>query len=63
MINWHSVAIVSGKFAKKHWKELLLVSLIMTMFFKFQSDYASLEKAYTITESSLKEQIETMNPK
>ena len=60
MITWAKVLNVSLAFLKKRWKEVLLLAVVAALFAKLQVDYRSLEKAYTISESSLRNQLDSM---
>ena len=60
MITWAKVLNVSLAFLKKRWKEVLLLAVVAALFAKLQVDYRSLEKAYTISESSLRSQLDSM---
>jgi hypothetical protein len=45
-------------FVVKHWREIALVILALTVFAKMRYDYRQLEMAYEASEKSLQEQIE-----
>tara|TARA_Y100000296_G_C5131466_1_gene235790 strand:- start:823 stop:1206 length:384 start_codon:yes stop_codon:yes gene_type:complete len=45
------------KFCRKHWKELLMAALLVTVIGKFRYDYRQLELAYEASQESLEEQL------
>tara|TARA_Y100001970_G_C14090490_1_gene779760 strand:- start:636 stop:1049 length:414 start_codon:yes stop_codon:yes gene_type:complete len=47
-------------FAKKHWRELLVVVCISAVFVKNHIDYLRLEQAYSVSQESLKNQLDTL---
>ena len=47
-------------FAKKYWKEILVVFCISALFVKNHIDYSRLEQAYAVSEESLKNQLSSL---
>lgn len=45
------------KFVLRHWKELLMITLMVVIVGKFRYDYRQLELAYEASQESLEEQI------
>ena len=45
------------RFALKHWKELLMIALLVVVMGKFRYDYRQLELAYEASRHSMEEQI------
>ena len=47
-------------FAKKYWRELLVVFCLSAIFIKNHIDYLRLEQAYSVSQESLKNQLSTL---
>ena len=47
-------------FAKKYWRELLVVFCLSAVFIKNHIDYLRLEQAYSVSQESLKNQLSTL---
>jgi len=47
-------------FAKKYWREMLVVFCISALFVKNHIDYSRLEQAYAVSEESLKNQLSNL---
>ena len=53
-VDWLKVLV----FAKKNWKEITIIILLLTVIGKMRYDYKQLESAYEVSQQSLQNQIE-----
>ena len=61
MIDYAKLASATLSFAKKHWKELLIILLAIVVYGKMRVDYSSLLSTFETTKESHQEQIEKIN--
>jgi hypothetical protein len=61
MIDYARIATATLSFAKKHWKELLIILLAIVVYGKMRVDYSSLLSTFETAKESHQEQIEKIN--
>ena len=61
MIDYARIATATLSFAKKHWKELLIILLAIVVYGKMRVDYSSLLSTFETTKESHQEQMEKIN--
>ena len=61
MIDYARIVEATLSFAKKHWKELLIILLAIVVYGKMRVDYSSLLSTFETAKESHQEQIEKIN--